>query len=112
MQIGRSGMQSVLQGFVCNLASQKRCGVLVVDLNMHTGDLCKAFTGFLKTNSLLYYLGFNHSGNDWAHHHMVDFLSEKLLDGSLMLPGLALPGVDPPPELLAGEPERPRLTTL
>ena len=43
---------------------------------------------------------------------MKDDMSEHIIDGSFNLPGWAVPSVEAPPELLAADPERPRLLAL
>ena len=101
-----------MQAFVSYLTPQKRTAVLIVDLNMHTGGMAKAFIDFPNANPLLYYLGFNHADGAWAECHLQDYLAEKLLSGAVVVPGVTLPSAELPAELLASELERPRLSRL
>ena len=112
MQIGHEAMSSILSSFISNLNPQKRTAILLVDLSVYTCDMARAFVGTMKSNALLYYVGFCEHGLEWATQHVKDDISEQMLDGSFNLPGWAVPSAEPPPELLAADPERPRLLTL
>ena len=92
-QIGVDAARKLLRGFVQGMESSSRASILVVDLSLHSAELCKAALlehacGQGQLQLPCYYIGFaaDEEKLEWANHHMEEFLANSFLDQSLPLP--------------------------
>lgn len=117
-QIGVEAARKLCQGLLPN-DLQSRAAIVFVDTTPHTLDACKAVYQERASGSCvapLYWHGFSESEmeKEWQTYHMLTWLSEGFLDGSLPLPrgAPALMAKELPPEMAASLPPKPELTTL
>ena len=117
-QIGVEAARKLCQGLLPN-DLQSRAAIVFLDTTPHTLDACKAVYHERASGSCvapLYWHGFSESEmeREWQTHHILSWLSEGFLDGSLPLPrgAPALMAKELPPELAASLPPKPELTSL
>ena len=117
-QIGMEAARKLCQGLLPT-DLQSRAAIVFLDTTPHTLDTCKAIYHERASGSCvapLYWHGFSESEmeREWQTHHMLTWLSEGFLNGSLPLPrgAPALMAKELPPELAASLPPKPELTTL
>ena len=113
-QIGVDASFALLQGLTDGSIDNIKA-MLLLDLNVRTGDLLEAFVSHRKQfNAPFFYMGCcsNQVEMDWILHTIQEHLESEILAGKVEVPGMAKVNVKMSEDLLEPFPQLPKMNKL
>ena len=114
-QLGEAAYSAILDSALEGVPMDGRSGIVVVDLNMGTGDVIAAWINRKRAWTIpIGYVGFTDDPvtKEWALKCFTEKLAKMHLDEDFPLPGIQKMSKEIPADLVAEKPKKPTLNVL